>query len=232
MKKILITIGIALMLSMIGCSQEPQNTVSDSTTVIESQKEMVREEPESKSEKPVHETQKMEDPKSEESKAEKVVSVVTEQPKAETKKETMAKEEPVYKETPRTESEPGKTPTVETEKVETTETKETESKETTSEEPQTETVTKEMEKEQVVNFDMSYWISFAKSYAIGRGLVLDTTATECWDNPITADSSCRYLERDIKDRLDYYVDVEGFESVWIWYEEIGDNKYLIYIGYA
>ena len=105
---------------------------------------------------------------------------------------------------------------------------------TESKEPQREEVPKEEKpkEEKVDNFDVQYWIGFAKSYAAGRGLSLDGTATDCWDNPITANANCRYLERDIKDRIDYYVDVEGFESVWVWYEQTGENTYLIYIGYA
>lgn len=81
-------------------------------------------------------------------------------------------------------------------------------------------------------FDITYWISFAKDYATRRGFILDETAIDCWDNPITASARSKYLERDIKSRLDYYMDVEGYTSVWIWYEEVGENAYRLYVGYA
>ena len=55
---------------------------------------------------------------------------------------------------------------------------------------------------------------------------------ECWDNPITANPDCIYLERDITARLSRYAGDEDITAVWIWYENIGTNKYLIYIGYA
>ena len=53
-------------------------------------------------------------------------------------------------------------------------------------------------------FDISYWISFAKSYAESVGLTLNSEAVYCWDNPIDADAGCIYLERDIQSRLNRY----------------------------
>ena len=38
--------------------------------------------------------------------------------------------------------------------------------------------------EQIEEFDISYWISYAQNYAQSIGLTLDETATECWDNPM------------------------------------------------
>lgn len=35
-------------------------------------------------------------------------------------------------------------------------------------------------------FDVSPYVSYAKEYAVSIGLSLDITATECWDNPISA----------------------------------------------
>lgn len=81
-------------------------------------------------------------------------------------------------------------------------------------------------------FDIDYWIAYAKQYAVDQGLNLDSTATECWDNPITANPDCIYLERDISGRLSRYAGDKDITTVWIWYENIGTNKYLIYIGYA
>ena len=58
-------------------------------------------------------------------------------------------------------------------------------------------------------FDIDYWISYAKSTAVSLGLTLKNSATECWDNPITADQSCIYLERDINSRLKRYAEDES-----------------------
>lgn len=81
-------------------------------------------------------------------------------------------------------------------------------------------------------FDIEHWISYAKSTAVSLGLTLDSSATDCWDNPITAKPTCIYLERDINSRLNRYAKDEEITAVWIWYECIGTSSYLIYIGYA
>ena len=81
-------------------------------------------------------------------------------------------------------------------------------------------------------FDIDYWISYAKSTAVSLGLTLKNSATECWDNPITADQGCIYLERDINSRLKRYAEDESITDICIWYECIGTGSYLIYIGYA
>ena len=81
-------------------------------------------------------------------------------------------------------------------------------------------------------FDIEHWISYAKSTAVSLGLTLDSSATDCWDNPITAKPTCIYLERDISSRLNRYAKDEEITAVWIWYECIGTSSYLIYIGYA
>ena len=36
------------------------------------------------------------------------------------------------------------------------------------------------------------------------GLLLDSEAVYCWDNPIRAGAHCKYLERDIHSRIDRY----------------------------
>ena len=82
------------------------------------------------------------------------------------------------------------------------------------------------------SFDINYWISFAKEAAVSKGLTLDSSAVDCWDNPITATPDCIYLERDINSRLNRYAGDEDITDVWIWYECVGENSYLIYIGYA
>ncbi len=81
-------------------------------------------------------------------------------------------------------------------------------------------------------FDIEHWISYAKSTAVSLGLTLDSSATDCWDNPISAEQGCIYLERDINSRLKRYAEDKSITDVWIWYECVGTDKYLIYIGYA
>ena len=81
-------------------------------------------------------------------------------------------------------------------------------------------------------FDIEHWISYAKSSAVSLGLTLDSSATDCWDNPISAEQDCIYLERDISSRLKRYAEDESTTDVWVWYECIGTGSYLIYIGYA
>ena len=81
-------------------------------------------------------------------------------------------------------------------------------------------------------FDIDCWISYAKSTAVSLGLTLDGSATDCWDNPISAEQGCIYLERDINSRLKRYAEDESITDICIWYECIGTGSYLIYIGYA
>ena len=81
-------------------------------------------------------------------------------------------------------------------------------------------------------FDIEHWISYAKSTAVSLGLTLDSSATDCWDNPISAEQGCIYLERDINSRLKRYAEDESITDICIWYECVGTDKYLIYIGYA
>lgn len=86
--------------------------------------------------------------------------------------------------------------------------------------------------EQIEEFDISYWISYAQNCAQSIGFTLDETATECWDNPISANASNKNIGADIESRLNRYKNVEGFTSVWIWAEKISDTQYELYIGYA
>ncbi len=101
-------------------------------------------------------------------------------------------------------------------------------------EPEPEPVIPEedLEPEPVPAFDIGYWINYAKSLAESKGLKLDASATDCWDNPITANPDCIYLERDLNSRLSRYANDEEIADVWIWYEDLGNQHYLIYIGYA
>ena len=86
--------------------------------------------------------------------------------------------------------------------------------------------------EQSEEFDISYWISYAQKYAQSIGLTLDGTATECWDNPISANADNKNIGADIESRLNRYKNVDGFTSVWIWAEKVSDTQYELYIGYA
>ena len=81
-------------------------------------------------------------------------------------------------------------------------------------------------------FDIDYWISFARNYAVGVGLHLDDSATDCWDNPLIAGSQSKYLERDISGLLDKYSRDEDITDVWIWAEPRSDGNYDLFIGYA
>ena len=47
-------------------------------------------------------------------------------------------------------------------------------------------------------FDINYWIEFARKYAENIGLAINPEAVSCWDNPIIAGPNSKYLERDIK----------------------------------
>ena len=81
-------------------------------------------------------------------------------------------------------------------------------------------------------FDINYWTCFAQNYAQSIGLVLESSAVDCWDNPIPAGHHCKNIEQNITDRLNRYKNLEGFTDVWIWSVETGANTYDIYIGYA
>ena len=114
--------------------------------------------------------------------------------------------------------------------------KETTETEPPKKEPKAETdplkVTAQVATEKPTPFDIEHWIAYARSYAESKGLVLNGTAVDCWDNPIRAGAHCIYLERDIQSRLDRYAKDEEITDVWIWAEAAGNNCYDIYIGYA
>ena len=81
-------------------------------------------------------------------------------------------------------------------------------------------------------FDIAYWITYAQGVAVSKGLTLESSAVDCWDNPISANPDCIYIERDINSRLSRYAKDDEITDVWIWYECIGTNNYLVYVGYA
>ncbi len=84
----------------------------------------------------------------------------------------------------------------------------------------------------VESYDIEAHLSFARSYAQSIGLTLDSTATDCWDNPISANPRLTNVDENIASRLNRYKNTEGFTAVWIWTVQVSDNGYEIYIGYA
>ena len=109
---------------------------------------------------------------------------------------------------------------------------ETESTEPPKEKPPADEQKKGEETKPAVQFDITYWINYAKDYAQSKELNLDSAAVDCWDNPIRAGAHCIYLERDIQSRLNRYARDEDITDVWIWAEAVGNDCYDIYIGYA
>ena len=81
-------------------------------------------------------------------------------------------------------------------------------------------------------FDIQTWIDYAKAYAESIGLRMESSAVDCWDNPISVGTHCSYLDRDIQSRLNRYARDEDITDVWIWAEARSDGKYDLYIGYA
>ena len=81
-------------------------------------------------------------------------------------------------------------------------------------------------------FDIQTWIDYAKAHAESIGLRMESSAVDCWDNPISVGTHCSYLERDIQSRLNRYARDEDITDVWIWAEARSDGKYDLYIGYA
>lgn len=84
----------------------------------------------------------------------------------------------------------------------------------------------------VPEFNIQTWIDYAKTYAVSVGLRLESSAVDCWDNPITAGAYSTCLERDISGRLDRYSRDEDITDVWIWAQPRSDGSYDLYIGYA
>ncbi len=81
-------------------------------------------------------------------------------------------------------------------------------------------------------FDIQTWVDYAKAYAESVGLQLESSAVDCWDNPITAGAYSACLDRDIESRLNRYSRDEDITDVWIWAQARSDGSYDLYIGYA
>lgn len=82
------------------------------------------------------------------------------------------------------------------------------------------------------SFDVDYWVSYAKDYARSIGLEVNSSASDCWDNPISANSKCANLKRDIQSRINRYSKDEDITQIWVWAEKVSADSYNIYIGYA
>lgn len=242
MKKTLTIFAVVLILCLCGCSKVSQNSVvpsepvmSESLTTMESE-ESSQETDASKS------SEDIDSPEESGIASETTVSVAqetknTEQQKDRTKDETFSTNrngtttpsfEPVKPSPKPTETKAPENAPVTEKPKEPEVTKPTEAPKET--EPPSPPAEKKTEQERP--FDINYWISYAQSVAVSKGLTLESSAVDCWDNPITANPDCIYLERDITSRLNRYAKDEDITDVWIWYESVGTNKYLIYIGYA
>lgn len=92
--------------------------------------------------------------------------------------------------------------------------------------------TRPSEEPAVPDFNIQTWIDYAKNYAVSVGLRLESSAVDCWDNPITAGAYSTCLDRDIESRLNRYSRDEDITDVWIWAEARSDGSYDLYIGYA
>ena len=86
--------------------------------------------------------------------------------------------------------------------------------------------------EQIEEFDISYWISYAQNYAQSIGLTLDETATECWDNPISANANIKNIGADIESRLNRIQECLGIYIGVDMGKKISDTQYELHIGYA
>ena len=87
------------------------------------------------------------------------------------------------------------------------------------------------------DFDIDYYINFAKEYAVSIGLEVKSYLTWSWDNPIAAYYRLTNIEENIISRLDRYKNKYGFEAVTIWAEQDTEIDrdypvYAIYIGYG
>ena len=221
MKKIII---LLLALLMSACSAvKPAETLSSmqteptETTVADTQVTEVTEAPTTKETEPVIETPKTETTEP------TAIERPEQSPVPDTTTETMV-ETPIAPIKTETTTEPPTMPKAHAETVK--EDKPTEIPETVETPPESVTESPKAE------FDVNYWISFAKSYALQIGLEIDETAVDCWDNPTTANADCIYLERDLTHRLDRYKRDDDITAVNIWAESLGNGNYLIYIAYA
>lgn len=88
---------------------------------------------------------------------------------------------------------------------------------------------------------IEYYVQYAVDYALSRGLYLDESASVSWDTPLIYNPNnpqCHSnLIRDIKSRIDRYIELEGISAVWVWYDNrefdgtiLPNGKLYLYIG--
>lgn len=216
MRRTLMIITVALVLCLCGCSEIPQ--ISDMPTEP-SQSESL---PIKKSEGISQETDapqssvNIDTPEESGIASETMVAdvretVSTPQPKEEIKQDSPKEETRATGDSVTTSSfelvkpssEPAETKALETTHV-TEKPKETEEPKPAEAPKETEPPVTPVEIELEPSFDINYWISYAQGVAVSKGLTLESSAVDCWDNPITANPDCIYLERDINSRMNRY----------------------------
>ena len=227
-KSIILLLCCGVLVSMVGCggdtapppTESPPTTVSG-TTITEPTTETI---PPTTAVEP---TEKEKEPLPTESKesATKPTATATPTEEIKTTVTSIAEEKdtsPIKETSPSTTPQLAESVTMETEPP--------------KDEPKTETeppkLTEPEPTEMPATFDIDHWIAYTRNYAESKGLILSSTAVDCWDNPIGANSQCIYLERDIISRLNRYAKDEDITDVWIWTEPAGNDSYDIYIGYA
>ncbi len=86
---------------------------------------------------------------------------------------------------------------------------------------------------ELVDIDIDYYINYAIEHGESIGLKYLPEANSCWDTPIIiASDNHDSAIRDIKRRLERYMNIEGDEYFCVWAEKYGDNRYELYIGYS
>lgn len=56
---------------------------------------------------------------------------------------------------------------------------------------------------------------------------MNSSASDCWDNPISANSKCVNLKRDIQSRINRYAKDEDITQIWVWAEKTSADSYNI-----
>ena len=226
MKKLLTFLLIATLI-LSGCTHDKPATESEPTLFPEATQSTVSTAVTEAAESVPEETESFSQPVIETAATTETTDVQSDRTSTE---EKYRNTEPVEKETEPPETHPSREEPKETENTSPTEAP---TQATSPPEEETTIPSQPVEETQPEpEFEISYWITFAKTYAQSIGLNLDAAAVDCWDNPITAGAHCIYLERDIKNRLNRYNADEDITDVWIWAVDLGDGTYDLYIGYA
>lgn len=232
----IIAIMAALIVSLSGCANtnRPQTIQNSSGIEVVTNEVDDRTEPEGSSSASVSESKESTADSTTKVKAEtKSAQAENSQPAAEQSPApgTQASQTVIPNNTPKTETPKAVEPTPEPKPTPTQQPTPPPAEETPKVEQPQET-TPAPDEPAVPEFNIQTWIDYAKTYAVSVGLRLESSAVDCWDNPITAGAYSTCLERDIAGRLDRYSRDEEITDVWIWAEERSDGSYDLYIGYA